>query len=102
MTGRNTRNHGRYVSMVTFPPAKGEFRSSWGPSEDEVFVLQNEFHGDHDEDWVVVLDKNNTWREIRRYNVRYLESITWAPDLEKCDGNHPMNQLCKDPDCWHE
>jgi hypothetical protein len=34
----------------------------------------NEYHGDHDDDWVVVYKDG---KEVERFNCRYLERIEW-------------------------
>lgn len=35
----------------------------------------NMYHGDHDDDWVIVMENG---KEISRHNVRYIASIEWA------------------------
>jgi hypothetical protein len=37
--------------------------------------LVSEFHGDHDEDWVLVFDASGA--EVERWNARMLAGIEW-------------------------
>jgi len=62
---------------------KGMVKKIWLQSEDFVspkehqhLVMINEFHGDHDLNWVLLID-DKTNKEIERYNARFLAIIEW-------------------------
>ena len=60
--------HGKRVLAVGF---------SWGlvePKTGQYMVFEYSYHGDRDEFWVVLYNK---YEELERYNVRYIEGITW-------------------------
>ena len=42
----------------------------------------NEFHGEYDIDWVILLQDGN---ETARYNTRHIESIVWLEPVKAPD-----------------
>ena len=63
---------GKRVTACTFPEGiysevlRREFKNAY---------LSYEFHGDHAENWIVVMEGG---KEIERINTRFLESIEWG------------------------
>ena len=53
----------------------GDTQEVYVPFPDESLLWVEEFHGDHDETWVLVLVEG---AEVRRWNTRYLSGIEWA------------------------
>ncbi len=65
-------NDGREIAMVWFLSANGD--ECKRPDDGEKIIFRNEFHGDHDEDWVCIY-KGET--ETERHNPRFISSIIW-------------------------
>lgn len=71
-------NDNRKIAWVFWPDTEneqGRYVQSGGESGQLMMI--NEYHGDHDEDWIVQI-KDGV--EIARYNPRFVESITWAEE----------------------
>jgi len=45
------------------------------PEKGQRIVTLNEFHGDYDLDWAVVMEGQT---EIKRFNILYVSLIEWA------------------------
>ena len=65
---------GRMVERIWWNGANGD--ESAAPGEHQHMVTLNEYHGEYDVDWVLLVDGNG--HEMARYNTRYLASIVWA------------------------
>lgn len=67
-------NQGRSINRIFFTGPDSPQKSF--PSDiGETATLEEEFHGDHDEDWIVVRDHGG--KEVERWNARMLEGIRW-------------------------
>ena len=60
---------GTNVKAISFPNGDGV-----GSSGTSQLKTHNSFHGDHDQDWILMTVDG---KETTRYNVDYLESISW-------------------------
>jgi hypothetical protein len=62
-------NENRKIKAIYFPNGNRML------SKPEMqLMMTNDFHGEHDEDWIVALSNGV---EISRYNPRFVESIDW-------------------------
>lgn len=59
------------ADMAKAPPTLHSEPGHW-------LYLENFYHGDHDEDWVIARD--DAQREIARYNPRHLSAIVFTPE----------------------
>jgi len=66
---------GRMVRRIWFNGANGD--ESKYPKEHHHMVTLKEFYGDHDEDWILLVD-SKTGKEIERHNAKYIASIEWV------------------------
>ena len=64
---------GDYIESIIFP--EGDICSN---SDKQELQYISEYHGDHDECWVVVKDRASG-QEIARHNTRYIASICLKP-----------------------
>ena len=64
-------NHGRAIQTITWTDG----RAVMSATEKSRLVFISEYHGDHDEDWVLVVEGD---KEMARHNTRFIESIIWA------------------------
>ena len=69
--------NGREVLRVAWGDGEGAFSMSEGGGL--TMHVVNMYHGDHDDDWIVVM-KDGV--EVERHNVRYIGSITWKPPAQ--------------------
>lgn len=72
-------NHGKRIKEFWWPEDEMETGRCMKSCPSMQIELANEFHGDHDEDWIVVKNPT-TGREISRHNPRYMESIIWEEE----------------------
>ena len=70
----NELNHGKPIQAINFPDGSG-VRNNIECDTGLALIFEYSYHGEYDESWVCQLDKNG--KEIRRFNVRYIESIEW-------------------------
>ncbi len=42
--------------------------------DNQEFIYHSEYHGDHSENWILVLENG---KEIARHNTKYIASINW-------------------------
>ena len=85
------RNIGRKVKACFWPDSGNEtgrclFANQHGAGSLE---LRQEFHGDHDEDWIVEMVDG---KEISRHNPRFMETIQWADDSSNARGQPRLAQ----------
>ena len=74
-------NDGREVKEIWFDGANECTRDGIIISSDyTTMICHNEFHGDHDIDWICVYDNDE---EIERHNCKYIASIIWKNYKEK-------------------
>lgn len=66
-------NNHRKVAYYLLPPCDSP--ETIKPSEGGTIVLENNFHGDNDEDWLVSYD--STGKEIHRSNAHWVIFIKW-------------------------
>lgn len=66
---------GRMVKRIWWNGVDGDQLKS--AKQHEHMVTLKEFYGDHDEDWILLVD-SGTGKEIERYNAKYLALIEWA------------------------
>lgn len=66
---------GRMVKRIWWNGTNGD--ESKSPKEHQHMVTLKEFFGDHDEDWILLVD-SKTGKEIERHNAKYIASIEWA------------------------
>lgn len=66
-------------------------QSLWSDKFNQI-VLEQSFHGDHDDYWAVVKIRN-TGQELERHNIRFIASLIWdtaikpaAPSSEEGQG----------------
>ena len=62
---------GKKIQSIFFPDSPGEKITC---SDTVKLILHNDFHGDWDDSWVLVIENG---KEIARHNTRYLSSICW-------------------------
>lgn len=67
-------NDGRIIRQAWF---SGENGNRVIAKPGQVLKFKNEFHGDHDIDWVIAEENG---REIYRHNARYLATIEWGDE----------------------
>ena len=67
-------NQNRLVKVIFFPDELNSSISFPGVLN-RTARLVSEFHGDHDEDWVLVFDASGV--EVERWNARMLAGIEW-------------------------
>jgi hypothetical protein len=70
-------NNGREIKQVFWPvtePEKGRCLVADGYGCGRL-TLACEYHGDHDEDWII---ETRNGVEVARHNVRYVETIQWS------------------------
>jgi len=67
-------NQGRLVKEIFFSDELGSSIKFPGVLN-RTARLVSEFHGDHDEDWVLVFDASGV--EVERWNARMLSGIEW-------------------------
>lgn len=48
---------------------------AWAEHPGEFAEMQNDFHGDHDTDWIIIF--NDKGEELRRFRAEALLSIVW-------------------------
>jgi hypothetical protein len=70
-----SKNEGRLVRQAHTTLNGNEFIIK--PEIGQVVICENEFHGDHDEDWLVVRTVIER-RELGRYNTRFVSCIVWV------------------------
>lgn len=72
---------------VAYWPDRDNEKDVQVKSEEEKILLKMSatHHGDHDEFWIVELQKNKKgdWYEYARYNPRYVDVILWEKEEEK-------------------
>ena len=66
-------NNGRRVAYYLIPPCDSP--ETVRPPEGGKIVLENRFHGDNDEDWLVSYD--SAGGEVHRWNVHWVMFIQW-------------------------
>jgi len=65
---------GKMVKRIWWNGANGD--ESKSSKDGQHMVTLNEYHGDYDLDWVLLVDGNG--KELERHNGRYIASIEWA------------------------
>ena len=78
---------GEVGQIVTSPPFNCLIADGCGCGR---LMLSCEFHGDHDEDWII---ETRDGVEIARHNVRYVETIQWADALKPNVSNERRQEL---------
>lgn len=66
-------NDGRAIKSIWWNGVNGDERRV--PETGQKLIFHTEFHGDHDEDWILLYDTNG--KEIERHNARFVASIIW-------------------------
>jgi hypothetical protein len=72
--------HGKKIHSILLaaggPPELIWVDKEFGTISDMVYHFG--FHGQYDDSWIIVLDKNGN--ELQRYNGHYVACITWAKE----------------------
>lgn len=66
----------REVKKIWWSGTDGDAVQEPDTGQGHRMVMKNEFHGDHDEDWICLIDESG--KEIERHNPRFIASIVWA------------------------
>lgn len=75
----NTSMHGMKIRSVFWPDTESEQGRCLEANEDLLIELSATYHGDHNEFWIVVLEKiGGEFREVARHNPKFIESLVWA------------------------
>ena len=76
----NTKDmHGKQISQVWWTDTDNEQGRIMSATDTMIFEMSATHHGDHDEFWIVQLEKiSDEFRETARHNVRYVEGFDWA------------------------
>jgi len=71
--------NGKKIDVVYLPDTNDEYGRQLvaGHPGCESLHLSATYHGDHEEFWIVQMDKGV---EVARHNPRYVETIAWAKE----------------------
>lgn len=71
--------NGKKIDVVYLPDTNDEYGRQLvaGHPGCESLHLSATYHGDHEEFWIVQIDKGV---EVARHNPRYVETIAWAKE----------------------
>jgi len=75
----NTEMNGKKIKAIYLPDSGNDIGQSITGSPTLSLEFSATHHGDHDEFWVLEFrDIEGKFKEVCRYNPRYLEAILWA------------------------
>ena len=74
---RINKADGTRIASWSWP---GEDGGGWSPKDGEIAYIMTHFHGDRDDDWIIV-EKDG--KEVQRTNTRYVDTIVWLQDADR-------------------
>lgn len=77
-------NPPRRVAYIEWPQENSTGKKAISSGPDCWLYLENHFHGDHDEDWII--ERLDDQSEVARHNPRLLQTIVFAsePPPKEC------------------